>query len=47
MKAVKYGVKPDGSLLKDPMFPFPMLTDYEVKAIFTYLQSIKPVNNAY
>lgn len=47
LQAVKYGKKPDGTMLQDPMFPFALLTDKEVKAIFTYLNSLIPVSNSY
>lgn len=41
-KTVKEGIKPDGTTVHDPMFPFYLLSDREVSAIFTYLKTIKP-----
>lgn len=47
LQAVKHGKKPDGTMLKDPMFPFTLLQDKEVSAIFAYLNSLTPVSNRY
>jgi cytochrome c553 len=45
IEAVKLGKKYDGTLLRYPMQPHPGLTDYEVKAIYTYLKTIPKINN--
>jgi mono/diheme cytochrome c family protein len=42
IKAVKNGIKPDGTTVRDPMFPFYLLTDKEVAAIYAYLMTLKP-----
>lgn len=38
--AVKYGITPFSSTLKDPMLPFVLLTDYEIESIYIYLSFI-------
>lgn len=43
--AVRYCKKPDGSTLSRPMFPHWMLTDKEVNAIWTYLESLPAVEH--
>jgi mono/diheme cytochrome c family protein len=45
IKAVKMGVRPDGSLLKLPMSPKMMLSDREVGAIYEYLKTIPKIRN--
>ncbi|MFC5408975.1 c-type cytochrome [Larkinella bovis] len=45
IKVVKMGVRPDGSILRQPMFPRPMLTDYEVGAIYEYLKTVPKLEN--
>ncbi len=45
IRAVKGGVRPDGSILKQPMFPRPMLTDREVGAIYEYLKTVPKIQN--
>lgn len=37
---VKYGIKPNGQTVKDPMFPFYLLSDNEVKSIYLFLKTI-------
>ena len=43
--AVKYGKKPGGGMLAQPMSPHSMLTDDEVKAIHTYLKTVPVIRN--
>lgn len=45
IKAVKMGVRPDGSLLRYPMVPHVTLTDYEVGAIYQYLKTVPKLKN--
>ncbi len=45
IRAVKSGVRPDGSILKQPMFPRPMLSDREVGAIYEYLKTVPKIRN--
>ncbi|GAB3335765.1 hypothetical protein GCM10027299_45080 [Larkinella ripae] len=45
IRVVKTGVRPDGSILKQPMFPRPMLTDHEVGAIYEYLKTVPKIQN--
>ena len=40
ISTVRNGRRADGSILRDPMIPFPVLTHDEVDAIYTYLQTI-------
>lgn len=37
---VKNGIKPDGKTVRDPMFPFYLLSDKEVTSIYAYLKTI-------
>lgn len=45
IKAVKLGVRPDGSILKYPMTPKMGLSDREVGAIYDYLKTIPKIKN--
>ena len=45
IKAVKLGVRPDGSILKRPMTPKIVLSDREVGAIYEYLKTIPKIRN--
>lgn len=45
IRVVKLGVRPDGSILKQPMFPRPMLSDNEVGAIYEYLKTVPKIQN--
>ncbi|GAB4013367.1 hypothetical protein GCM10028808_32250 [Spirosoma migulaei] len=45
IRAVKLGVRPDGSTLRLPMEPRPSLSDYEVGAIYEYLKTIPKLKN--
>jgi mono/diheme cytochrome c family protein len=45
VKAVKLGVRPDGSILRKPMTPKTMLSDAEVGAIYEYLKTIPKIHN--
>jgi mono/diheme cytochrome c family protein len=42
LKAVKFGIKKDGTAVRDPMSPFPLLTEKEIKAIYKYLSTLEP-----
>jgi mono/diheme cytochrome c family protein len=44
IQAVKACVRPDGSLIRSPMFPHQM-TDYEVGAIYEYLKTVPKIKN--
>lgn len=41
IKTLKNGIKPNGNAIRDPMFPFPLLTDKEAKAIYIYLKTLQ------
>ncbi len=45
IRAVKQGVRPDGSLLRYPMEPRPALTDREAGAIYEYLKTVPKLHN--
>jgi hypothetical protein len=45
VKAVKHGVKNDGSAVVYPMLPFSQMTDAEAEAIWAYLETIPVVRN--
>jgi cytochrome c1 len=44
-KALRSGIRPDGTTNRKPMMPYAALTDQEVKAIYTYLKSIPAIKN--
>ncbi|GAB3340064.1 hypothetical protein GCM10027299_53170 [Larkinella ripae] len=44
IQAVKACVRPDGSLLRAPMFPH-LMTDYEAGAIYEYLKTVPKIKN--
>jgi mono/diheme cytochrome c family protein len=46
VRAVRYGVRPDRSVLVYPMLPRPELTDEEVRAVYAYLRTVPPIRNA-
>jgi mono/diheme cytochrome c family protein len=45
IQTVKGGVRPDGSVLRQPMNPKPMLSDREVGAIYEYLKTVPKIRN--
>jgi mono/diheme cytochrome c family protein len=45
IRAVKLGVRPDGSILKKPMTPKTVLSDAEVGAIYEYLKTVPKIHN--
>ncbi|GAB3503406.1 hypothetical protein GCM10027341_32470 [Spirosoma knui] len=45
IRAVKLGVRPDGSVLRYPMAPRPALSDKEVGAIYEYLKTVPKQQN--
>jgi mono/diheme cytochrome c family protein len=45
IRAVKTGVRPDGSILKYPMLPKSVLSDHEVGAIYEYLKTVPKIKN--
>lgn len=45
IKAVKGGVRPDGSILRYPMEPKLGLSDREVGAIYEYLKTVPKISN--
>ena len=45
IKAVRFGQRPDGKPLRQPMPPFSALSDQEVSSIWAYLQTVPPIKN--
>jgi hypothetical protein len=45
VRVLRYGIKDGEPALRYPMQPYVQLTDYEAKAIFTYLKTIPPIKN--
>ena len=46
LEATKYGKNPRGGPLYYPMFPHATLTDTEVNAVYAFLQTVPPIQNA-
>jgi mono/diheme cytochrome c family protein len=46
VRALRYGVRPDNTVLVYPMVPYPVLSDAEARAIFAYLRTVPPIRNA-
>lgn len=45
INALKYGTMQDEPALRYPMVPYIQLTDYEAKAIYTFLRTVPPIKN--
>ncbi|HRH64691.1 MAG TPA: cytochrome c [Bacteroidia bacterium] len=46
VKALKFGIVPNGPALRNPMIPYVQLTDEEAKAIFAYLRTVPKIKHA-
>ena len=46
VRAVRFGVRPDNTVVVYPMVPFPELSDDESRAIYAYLRTVPPIKNA-
>jgi mono/diheme cytochrome c family protein len=46
VRLVRFGVRPDNTVIVYPMVPFPELTDGDVRAIYAYLRTVPPIKNA-
>ena len=46
VRLIRFGVRPDRSVIVYPMVPFPELSDDEARAIFAYLRTVPPIKNA-
>ena len=46
VRLLRFGVRPDLSVIVYPMLPFPELTDDDARAIFAYLRTVPPIVNA-
>ena len=45
IQAVRFGQRPDGKPMRQPMAPYSALSDEEVSAIWAYLQTAPPIRN--
>ena len=45
VKALRFGMRPDGTTNRYPMVPYSRMYDWEARAIFAYLKSLPPVHN--
>lgn len=45
VRALRYGVRPDNTVVSYPMVPYPEVTEAEAKAIFAYLHTVPPIRN--
>ena len=45
VKALRFGIRPDGTTNRYPMVPYARMEEWEAKAIFAYLKSLPPVSN--
>lgn len=46
VRALKTGFRPDGNVLRYPMVPHTELEDWEAAAIYAYLRTVPPIQNA-
>lgn len=46
VRALRYGVRPDRSVLLYPMVPYPELTEAEARAVYAYLRTVPHIQNA-
>jgi mono/diheme cytochrome c family protein len=40
IRCVRTGIRPDSTVVRDPMFPFVLLSQHEARAIFSYLKTL-------
>jgi mono/diheme cytochrome c family protein len=46
VRALRFGVRPDQTVVVYPMVPYPELTDVEARAIYAYLRTVPAIKNA-
>src|SRR5260221_11874612 len=46
VRLLRFGVRPDHSVIVYPMVPFPELGDDEARSIYAYLRTVPPIKNA-
>ncbi|HJQ98979.1 MAG TPA: c-type cytochrome [Candidatus Polarisedimenticolaceae bacterium] len=46
VRLLRFGVRPDATVIVYPMVPFPELSDGEARAIYAYLRTVPPIKNA-
>jgi mono/diheme cytochrome c family protein len=44
-RTLRFGVRPDNTVVAYPMVPYPEVTEDEAKAIFAYLRTVPPIRN--
>jgi mono/diheme cytochrome c family protein len=46
VRVLRFGVRPDNTVIVYPMEPYPDLSDDEARAIYAYLRTVPPIKNA-
>ena len=46
VRLLRFGVRPDATVIVYPMVPYPELSDDDARAIFAYLRTVPPIKNA-
>lgn len=46
VRLLRFGVRPDFTVIAYPMVPFPELSDDDARAIYAYLRTVPPIKNA-
>jgi mono/diheme cytochrome c family protein len=46
VRLLRFGVRPDATVVAYPMVPFPELSDADARAVFAYLRTVPPIENA-
>jgi mono/diheme cytochrome c family protein len=46
VRLLRFGVRPDLTVIAYPMVPFPELSDAEARSIYAYLRTVPPIKNA-
>ena len=46
VRLLRFGVRPDNTVIVYPMVPYPELSDDEARAIHAYLRTVPPIKNA-
>ena len=46
VRLLRFGVRPNNTVIVYPMVPFPELSDSDARAIFAYLRTVPPIKNA-
>ena len=46
VRLLRFGVRPDATVIQYPMVPYPELSDAEARAVFAYLRTVPAIKNA-